>query len=268
MVKTRKNVWELGGDWADPILWYARGVKAMQSRPLSDPTAWRFYGAIHGIDRRLWTQLGFLSSGNQLPPNDTIKTYWQQCQHGSWYFLPWHRGYVLAFEAVVRDAVVKLGGPADWAIPYWNYFKPNQNQLPPAFASPDWPDGQGDNPLFVAQRFGPNNDGNVFVPMDQVDQNALGDSQFIGASDGGSPGFGGVNTGFRQELLDGKVSLVATISDLFRSQKRQLGLDTPLLKQTVVNTRDSRITYIGLTYRFGAPPKKQKEEQMRYENGD
>jgi len=77
-----------------------------------------------------------------------------------------------------------------------------------------------------------------------------------------------VNTGFRQELLDGKVSLVATISDLFRSQKRQLGLDTPLLKQTVVNTRDSRITYIGLTYRFGAPPKKQKEEQMRYENGD
>ncbi len=197
MVKTRKNVWELGGDWADPILWYARGVKAMQSRPLSDPTAWRFYGAIHGIDRRLWTQLGFLSSGAQLPPNDTIRTYWQQCQHGSWYFLPWHRGYVLAFEAVVRDAVVKLGGPADWAIPYWNYFKPNQNQLPPAFASPDWPDGQGDNPLFVAQRFGPNNDGNVFVPMDQVDQNALGDSQFIGASDGGSPGFGGVNTGFR-----------------------------------------------------------------------
>jgi hypothetical protein len=32
MAFTRQNVWELGGDWADPILWYARGVKAMQVR--------------------------------------------------------------------------------------------------------------------------------------------------------------------------------------------------------------------------------------------
>jgi tyrosinase len=164
MVFTRKNVFELGADFADPILWYARGVKAMKARALSDPTAWRFFGAIHGFDQQLWTQLGFLSSDDQMPSNASIQTSWLQCQHGSWYFLPWHRGYVLAFEAVVRDAVVKLGGPADWALPYWNYFKPNQNQLPPAFASPDWPDGQGDNPLFVAQRFGPNNDGNVFIP--------------------------------------------------------------------------------------------------------
>ena len=60
----------------------------------------------------------------------------------------------------------------------------------------DWPDGQGDNPLFVAQRFGPNNDGNVFIPTDQVELNALGDSQFVGGADGGAQGFGGVNTGF------------------------------------------------------------------------
>ena len=60
----------------------------------------------------------------------------------------------------------------------------------------------------------------------------------------------------------------ATFATAFPRAREQLGLDTPLLKQTVVNTRDSRITYIGLTYRFGAPPKKQKEEQMRYENGD
>jgi tyrosinase len=196
MVFTRKNVFELGADFADPILWYARGVKAMKARALSDPTAWRFFGAIHGFDQQLWTELGSLSSDDQMPSNDSIQTFWLQCQHGSWYFLPWHRGYVLAFEAVVRDAVVKLGGPADWALPYWNYFKPNQNQLPPAFASPDWPDGQGDNPLFVAQRFGPNNDGNVFIPTDQVDLNALNDSQFVGAGDGGAQGFGGVNTGF------------------------------------------------------------------------
>jgi tyrosinase len=196
MSYTRKNVWELGGTWADPILWYARGVKAMKARPLSDPTGWRFYGAIHGIDPGLWQRLGYLDPEETRPSNDAIAAYWNECQHGSWYFLPWHRGYLIALEAIIRDAVIKLGGPADWALPYWNYFKPNQNQLPPAFASADWPDGRGDNPLYVPQRYGPNNDGNVYVPVDQINLNALADPDFTGDAAGGSPGFGGVDTGF------------------------------------------------------------------------
>lgn len=196
MANTRKNVWELGDNWADPILWYARGIKAMRPRALNDPSGWRFFGAIHGIDRGLWQQLGYLGSADQLPSGADIRTYWSQCQHGSWYFLPWHRGYLIALEATIRDAVVKLGGPADWALPYWNYFKPNQNQLPPAFTSPNWPDGQGDNPLYVEQRYGPNSDGNVYVPVNEVDLNALGDPDFTGVATGGSPGFGGIDTGF------------------------------------------------------------------------
>ena len=196
MAYTRKNVWELGGDWADPILWYARGVKAIKARPLNEPTGWRFYAAIHGIDQDLWRQLGYLSSGDPMPSSGDTETYWNQCQHGSWYFLPWHRGYLIAFEAVVRDAVVKLGGPSDWALPYWNYFKPNQDALPPAFASANWPDGDGDNPLYVPQRYGPNNDGNVYVPVSAISLNALADPDFSGLATGGSPGFGGVNTGF------------------------------------------------------------------------
>jgi tyrosinase len=196
MTHTRKNVWELGGDWADPILWYARGVKAVKSRALNEPTGWQFYAAIHGFDKGLWQQLGYLSPGNPMPSSRSISDYWKECQHGSWYFLPWHRGYLIAFEAVVRDAVVKLGGPADWALPYWNYFKPNQNKLPPAFASPDWPDGSGDNPLHVQQRYGPNNDANVYVPVRLVSLDALGDPNFTGVASGGSPGFGGVDTGF------------------------------------------------------------------------
>ena len=196
MTYTRKNVWELGADWADPILWYARGVKAMKARALNEPTGWRFYGAIHGIDEGLWQQLGYLSATEPMPSAADLAAYWKECQHGSWYFLPWHRGYLIAFEAVIRDAVVKLGGPADWALPYWNYFKPNQDRLPPAFASPDWPDGRGDNPLYVPQRYGPNSDGNVFVPVSQINLNALGDPDFAGAASGGSPGFGGVDTGF------------------------------------------------------------------------
>ena len=90
--------------------------------------------------------------------------------------------------------MVALGGPNDWALPYWNYFK--QDGLPPAFASANWPDGTGDNPLFVEQRYGPNGDGNVFVPLSDVNMNALGEPDFEGVASGGSPGFGGVGTGF------------------------------------------------------------------------
>jgi len=195
----RKNVWELGNDWADPILWYARGVKAMQARALDEPTSWRFYGAIHGFDSGIWTQHGYLSNADVLPDDAVQQNFWSQCQHGSWYFLPWHRGYLIAFEVNVRASVVKLGGPADWALPYWNYSKGNQFKLPPAFASPDWPDGKGNNPLFVQQRYGPGNDGDVFVPQSSINLKAMTETGFTGVANGGAHGFGGPQTGFSHD---------------------------------------------------------------------
>ena len=199
MTYVRGNVWELGGDWSAPILWYARGVKAMKQKAadLSDRNGWRFYAAIHGFDQEVWQQLGYWSSADKMATAADQNLFWLQCQHGSWYFLPWHRGYLLAFESVVRAEIANLpGGPTDWTLPYWNYFKANQNKLPPAFASPDWPDGKGDNPLFVKQRYGPGDDGNVFVPLDSVDLNAMSDSDFTGTASGGHVGFGGLDTGF------------------------------------------------------------------------
>jgi tyrosinase len=200
MTFIRRNVWGLGGDWADEILWYARGVAAMKARALAQPTSWRFYAGMHGFNSALWQQLGYLLPTDQPPSQAQLSTFWSQCQHGSWYFLPWHRGYVLALEANIRAEVVALNGPDDWALPYWNYFAPNEAALPPAFAGPDWPDGVGDNPLFVEQRYGPNGDGDVFVPTNLVDLNALGDPEFTGVSSGGSPGFGGVDTGFSHSV--------------------------------------------------------------------
>lgn len=197
MKYVRTNVYAKGGDFSDPtILWYARGVAAMRARPITDPTSWEFFAAIHGIDQGLWEQYGYLSPSTPLPPQAQMDLYWNQCQHGTWYFLPWHRGYLLALEATIRDAVVQLGGPSDWALPYWNYFAPDENKLPPAFATPDWPDGTGNNPLFIKQRWGPFNTGKVFVPMSQVNLRALNDPEFTGVASGGSPGFGGVDTGF------------------------------------------------------------------------
>jgi tyrosinase len=200
MAFTRQNVWANGGDFNDPtILWYARGVAAMQSRALNDPTAWRFFGAIHGFDPGIWQQLGYFSPNDPMPTPADQATFWAQCQHGTWYFLPWHRGYLIALEAMIRDAIKNMrGAPADWALPYWNYFKPNQNALPPAFASPDWPDGQGNNPLFVTARYG-NGSGTIFVPMNRVNENALGDGPFVGPGQGGSQGFGGIETGFNHD---------------------------------------------------------------------
>lgn len=194
----RKNVYENGGDFSDPtLLWYARGVAAMNARPITDPTSWRFFAAIHGIDKPLWIHYGYLSRTEQLPAQSQINLFWDQCQHGTWYFLPWHRGYLLALEATIRAAVVGAGGPSDWALPYWNYFDGNENVLPPAFASRDWPDGTGNNPLFIPQRWGPTKAGNqVYVPVNQVNMDALGDPDFIGPAQGASVGFGGIDTGF------------------------------------------------------------------------
>jgi outer membrane receptor protein involved in Fe transport/5-hydroxyisourate hydrolase-like protein (transthyretin family) len=75
-----------------------------------------------------------------------------------------------------------------------------------------------------------------------------------------------VNTGVRQDLMEGKFSLVFTAADIFKTLKRQLDLNIPQLLQTVTNTRDSRIFYLGFTYHFGTPPKKMKEEQLHYDD--
>jgi tyrosinase len=200
MTFTRRNIWEFGKDWNDAVLWYARGIAEMQKRPLDDPTGWRFFAAIHGIDPALWTLYKYLSTADRKPKPDVQTALWNACQHGSWYFLPWHRGYVLQLEAVVRAAIVKLGGPADWALPYWNYSKDKQNGLPPAFGSPDWPDGKGNNPLFVPQRWGPGGGGIYVLPEDASLKN-LGVPDFTGTI-GGDPGFGGVQTAYHHAGRD------------------------------------------------------------------
>ena len=104
----------------------------MQARPASDPTSWTFQSAIHGA--------------YAAPPPGAD---WNQCQHQGWFFLPWHRMYLYFFERIVRAAVVAAGGPADFAIPYWNYGKPFPgNTIPIGFRTATLPDGTA-NPLFL-----------------------------------------------------------------------------------------------------------------------
>jgi len=180
---TRKNAWNDGGTFNNQdLLWYAKGVGALQSRGLDDQNSWWFFAAIHGEyvnpDMPWYTKppafpdWGFIPGPPNVPttplPSDSLQElYWNQCQHQSWYFPPWHRGYLLVLEAQVRAAVMSLGGPSDWALPYWNYFGPgDEYKIPRAFTQPTL-DGEGANPLFVKARYGPKFDGDIYVTSDE-----------------------------------------------------------------------------------------------------
>lgn len=134
-------------------------------------------GAIHG-DGPEW---GGINAPPQVPPLPSPDLQgWNQCQHATWYFPPWHRGYLIALENQVREDIVSLGGPSTWAMPYWDYFgqqnPSNQFDIPPAFLEQNFPPAadlppnvppnvpEFTNSLFVAARFGPNGDGVIFVP--------------------------------------------------------------------------------------------------------
>jgi tyrosinase len=191
-MRTRLNVFESGA--AEAVKWYALAVRSMQNKPIADPTSWRYQAAIHeyidGSDP-------LAVEGEALPSSQEQDRFWNQCQHGSWYFLPWHRMYLLHFERIVAAEVLKQKGPADWALPYWNYGKNESSRLlPPAFRAPKMPDGSN-NPLFVAQRREGVNAGNQFAQARDVNMRpALFEPDFDIPSVGGTSGFGGPITEF------------------------------------------------------------------------
>jgi tyrosinase len=197
MPRTRREIWKLGEGWSDTLEWYAKAVAEMRTRPINDPTSWGYLGAIHGFDKDLWREFGYLRDNEALPSQAERDRLWQQCQHQSWYFLPWHRGYLGSFEAIVRDAIAKRGGPSDWALPYWNYSdesNPKARELHPAFTETTLPNG-APNALRVERRYG-DGTGAVVIPPEAVTLAALMEPDFTGSASGGSPGFGGVETSF------------------------------------------------------------------------
>jgi len=144
MIKIRHDVNQGGTVWNDTLIWYAKAVEHLYARPITDRTSWRYLAAIHGINRPGWIQAGVLTPGDSLPPPSETDETWDQCQHGTWYFLPWHRGYLASFESIVAKAVKDLGGPDNWALPYWNYLNPSDpaaRSIPQAFLEAKLPDG-------------------------------------------------------------------------------------------------------------------------------
>src|SRR5207237_5292262 len=61
-----------------------------------------------------------------------VQPAWNTCQHGSFFFVSWHRMYLYWFEQIVRT----MSGNCAWALPYWNYKPlPAGNTLADATAS-------------------------------------------------------------------------------------------------------------------------------------
>jgi tyrosinase len=192
MARVRKNVWKLKP--ADKTLhWYERAITVMKLKPPKDPTSWRYQAAIHEYRNGD----PFADPASTLPSKAEQKKYWNQCQHGSWYFLPWHRMYLHHFEAIVGAEVKKLGGPSNWALPYWNYSDdtdPHARLLPAAFRSPTKGDGSA-NALYVATRTPQCNAGQQFADATDVAiTGPLLEPEFVSLDFG--TGFGGPRTGF------------------------------------------------------------------------
>jgi tyrosinase len=127
MARTRMDVWNrtrAEGDWPAVLTAYEVAVGKMRDldppsgRPVN-PLGWRFWAAIHGLAD---------SSGNP----DTSNALWCNCQHGSWYFLPWHRMYIAAFERIIQHSL----DDEEWALAYWYAIDPDdpgKAVVPPAF---------------------------------------------------------------------------------------------------------------------------------------
>lgn len=226
----RNNAWNSGGDFSNrDLLWYAKGVSKMMGRGLNDTASWWFFAAMHGEYVNPGTAWypnppefpawGFITNPptvptTPLPDQPTQDRFWNQCQHGSWYFLPWHRGYLLALEAQLRADIVSVGGPSDWALPYWNYFGGSngaQAAIPPAFGQQNLPDGTP-NPFYSAMRYGPDANGNIYIPTSawvasnppdpnwsygDVTDECMQNDLYAGTNlSTPAPGFGGPDTGF------------------------------------------------------------------------
>jgi tyrosinase len=220
MARTRTEIRKLGATWNPTTLWYAKAVGVLGPRPITEKLSWRYLAAVHNFNQAQWIRLGYLSKNEVLPPQAEQAKYWQQCQHQSWYFFPWHRAYLLTFEDILRGVIQSMNGPSDWALPYWNYSNtndPNATNVPDAFLARTLPDGSK-NPLFVTARFGTS-----VAPEDVELTDRIADNHFTGVDSGPSIGVGGPKTKF--SLRGNQEGLVeAQPHDLVHSDVGQGGL--------------------------------------------
>jgi hypothetical protein len=153
----------------------------------NDPGGFTFWANVHST----------MTGSSICPMGNPSNPLFDQCQHYSYLFFPWHRMYLYYFERVLRAA----SGDPNLALPYWNYESSSEQGLPAEFTTPASdcagdPDAHpGCNPFYIPGR--PMNGGALLsalgAPMghpDPADDSAaMGDPTFEGATGffGGGP---------------------------------------------------------------------------------
>ena len=180
--RVRKSVYSIADD-APELEWYRRAVGHLKTLPRNQPGSWEFVAACHGI------------AGVPAPAPNGL---WNECQHQTWFFLPWHRGYLVGFESIIADTVAALGGPANWALPYWDYSdtsNPRARELPPAFRNRFLADGSINDLWSPRNRPVPPNPALTLSPGD-VSLAAMASPNFTNPPGSRTTGFGGRQTGW------------------------------------------------------------------------
>jgi len=144
------------------------GIRVMMSKPSTDPTSYLYQANIHAT--------------KQTGPG---QAYWNQCEHGSFYFFLWHRMYLYFFDRILRAAA----RDPNLVLPYWNWTDPAQRTLPAAFRQP----ADATNSLYIAPPGRPAalDAGTAFLDASAVDiSGAMADLNFESSGVSGY-GFGG-----------------------------------------------------------------------------
>jgi len=153
MKRIRPNINAIGNQLAS----LRAGVAYMKSLPDTDRRSWKFQANIHGTD------------------GPTFDELFNQCEHGTFLFLAWHRGYIYYFERILRWA----SGDQSLNLPYWDWS--NYPAVPEPYRLP----ADSGNSLYEAARA--LNDGSAIDPAIVVDslRNALDQDHFSTAPDVG-----------------------------------------------------------------------------------
>lgn len=205
MTRTRMDVWartRAEGDWPDVMVAYEQAVDRLRaldpaSGKPTNPLGWRFLAAIHGLAR---------SNGRP----DTSNRLWSKCQHGSWYFLPWHRMYLCAFELIVQHVLED----ETWSLPYWYAVDPDDPTtavLPPAFR-----DATPGNALYTQNRSVLANSGAPLPDLsaslvDALDAEGFSTSDGVATFGGGErsrPSFNGEEVGLLEDTPHGGIHVL------------------------------------------------------------
>ncbi|WP_265521547.1 tyrosinase family protein [Oerskovia flava] len=184
----RRDVWNLQPPGAPPhpvLSAYAAAVRALKEGPDVGHLSWTHHTQVHGM----------------VPdPLDGLRN---ECQHQTWYFLPWHRVYLYHFEAICRSIIQGMPDVSDevkdtWALPYWDYDRGPADDpartLPLAFREPVV-DG-APNPLFDDARRPGINAGNLGLGLHSTTAVAWFAEQHFTSEHMDVPTFGGPVTGF------------------------------------------------------------------------